>query len=418
MTPAYAGGDAVGPGDATCAAGAGTHVMRGVMPGADAWCLRARPRAQYTARLIFQGPGLRGRRGAARADRRGGGIPGHNWPLDLQFRREDPVKGRVLIIDDEPEIRRNLTIGLTQEGYTVVACPDGISAIHELNRASERGVGFHYLVTDIFMPDIDGLKILKVIKSQYPELPVLVITGFGDDRLKFTALSEKNTGYLDKPFEIPELVEALERLSPGTTTLKPSAAAADEGMRESVSAYLTLKITDPARSMEIYNELCRLSGVVSCHAVRGDVDIILLGQADGQAGIDALFGRVKAMPGVEVASVSAVERPKLDRDVNEFVDVYQKAVKTATQETAQKQPGTASYIIVDIDRDAIQQIFTTVFFIEEVIFCDVIDDGAKLVGMITGQGAVGRTPRIIEKISEIEGVLRVREAKVIKMLDD
>ncbi len=328
------------------------------------------------------------------------------------------MKGRVLIIDDEPEIRRNLTIGLTQEGYTVVACPDGISAIHELNRASERGVGFHYLVTDIFMPDIDGLKILKVIKSQYPELPVLVITGFGDDRLKFTALSEKNTGYLDKPFEIPELVEALDRLSPGTTTLKPSAAEPEAAIRESVSAYLTLKIGDAGRSMEIYNELARMPGIVSCHAVRGDVDIILLGQADSQAGIDALFSRVRAVPGVEVASVSAVERPKLDRDVNEFVDVYQKAVKTAAQETAQKQPGTASYIIVDIDRDAIQQIFTTVFFIEEVIFCDVIDDGTKLVGMITGQGAVGRTPRIIEKITEIEGVLRVREAKVIKMLDD
>ena len=328
------------------------------------------------------------------------------------------MKGRVLIIDDEPEIRRNLTIGLTQEGYTVVACPDGISAVHELNRASERGVGFHYLVTDIFMPDIDGLKILKVIKSQHPELPVLVITGFGDDRLKFTALSEKNTGYLDKPFEIPELVEALERLAPGTTTLKPSAGAVEEGTRESVSGYLTLKITDAARSMEIYTELSQMPGVVSCHAVRGDVDIILLGQADGQAGITALFDRVQAIPGVEVASLSPVERPKLDRDVNEFVDVYQKAVKTASQETARKQPGTASYVIVDIDPDAIQQIFTTVFFIEEVIFCDVIDDGTKLVGMITGQGAVGRTPRIIEKITEIEGVLRVREAKVIKMLDD
>lgn len=328
------------------------------------------------------------------------------------------MKGRVLIIDDEPEIRRNLTLGLTQEGYTVVACPDGISAVHELNRATERGVGFHYLVTDIFMPDIDGLKILKVIKSQYPELPVLVITGFGDDRLKFTALSEKNTGYLDKPFEISELVEALERLSPGTTTLKPPAEAAEEGTRESVSGYLTLKITDAARSMEIYTELSQMAGVVSCHAVRGDVDIILLGQADSQTGITALFDRVRAVPGVEVASVSSVERPKLDRDVNEFIDVYQKAVKTAAQETAQKQPGTASYVIVDIDPDAIQQIFTTVFFIEEVIFCDVIDDGKKLVGMITGQGAVGRTPRIIEKITEIEGVLRVREAKVIKMLDD
>ncbi len=330
------------------------------------------------------------------------------------------MKGRVLIIDDEPEIRRNLTIGLTQEGYTVVACPDGISAIHELNRASERGVGFHYLVTDIFMPDIDGLKILKVIKSQYPELPVLVITGFGDDRLKFTALSEKNTGYLDKPFEIPELVEALQKLSPGTTTLKPPSpeAVREETTRESVSAYLTLKITDPARSMDIYNHLCQMPGVESCHAVRGDVDIILLGQAESQAGIQELFERVKVLKGVELASMSPVERPKLDRDVNDFVDVYQKAVKSSSQETAKKQPGTSSYVIVDIDKDAIQQIFTTVFFIEEVIFCDVIDDGSKLVGMITGQGAVGRTPRIIEKISEIEGVLRVREAKVIKMLDD
>jgi DNA-binding Lrp family transcriptional regulator len=268
------------------------------------------------------------------------------------------------------------------------------------------------------MPDIDGLKILKVIKSQYPELPVLVITGFGDDRLKFTALSEKNTGYLDKPFEIPELVEALEKLATGTTTLKPSAAPDEAGMRESVSAYLTLKITDAARSMEIYNQLSQVPGIVSCHAVRGDVDLILLGQADSQAGIEALFAGIQNLPGIEVASLSAVERPKLDRDVNEFVDVYQKAVKTAAQESAHKQPGTASYIIVDIDQDAIQQIFTTVFFIDEVVFCDVIEGGSKLVGMITGQGAVGRTPRIIEKISEIEGVLRVREAKVIKMLDD
>jgi len=48
----------------------------------------------------------------------------------------------------------------------------------------------------------------------------------------------------------------------------------------------------------------------------------------------------------------------------------------------------------------------------------VIEGGTKLVGMITGRGAVGRAPRIIEKISQIDGVLRVREAKVIRMLED
>ena len=329
------------------------------------------------------------------------------------------MKGRVLVIDDEPEIRRNLTVGLTQEDFTVVACPDGISAVHELYRAREKGVGYDYLVTDIFMPDIDGLKILKVIKSQFPELPVLVITGFGDEALRFTALAEENTGYLDKPFEISELVAAMEKLSRGRTTLAPDkGGAADERPRESVSAYLTLRITQPERSLDVFHELSRIEGVESCDAVRGDVDIIILGQASSRAGIEALFQRVRAVPGVEVASVASVERPRIDRDVHEFIDIYQKAVKSGSQQVAQKQRGTTSYVIVDIDPAAIQQIFTTVFFIDEVVFCDVIENGSKLVGMITGSAAVGRTPRIIEKIGQIDGVLRVREAKVIKMLED
>lgn len=331
------------------------------------------------------------------------------------------MKARVLIIDDEPEIRRNLTIGLTQEDYGVVACPDGLSAIHELQAARERGIGFDYLVTDIFMPDIDGLKILKVVKNRFPDLPVLVITGFGDERLRLSVLSEHNTGYLDKPFEIPDLVAALEELSRGQTTLVPETSAAGEeelDTRESVSAYLMLRITDPERSMDIFSELYSMEEVRSCDAVRGDVDIILLAQATSQEGIDRLFERVAGMDGVEIASASRVEKPKLDREVNEFVEVYQKAVKQSAREDIRSRPGTTSYIIVDIDKHAIQQIFTTVFFTDEVVFCDVIDGGTRLVGMITGQGAMGRTPKVIEKLSRIDGVLRVRKAMVIKLMKD
>ena len=329
------------------------------------------------------------------------------------------MKGRVLIIDDEAEIRRNLTVGLTQEGYSVVACPDGISAIHELNAAREKGIGYDNLVTDIFMPDIDGLKILKVIKTQYPELPVLVITGFGDESLKLTALSEHNTGYLDKPFEISDLVEALEALSPGSTGVAEEAPAEEkpQEIRESVSAYLTIRITDHKRSMDIFNALYKMPGIHSCEAVRGDFDIIVLAQGASQEEIKKVFDSIEALKGVEILSLSEVERPKLDRDVDKFIDIYSKVVKQQTTVSPEKQPGTTSYIIVDIDKDAIQQIFTTVFFIDEVVFCDVIDDGTKLVGMITGQG-VGRTPRIMEKLNQIEGVLRVREATVVKLMED
>ncbi|MDZ7816560.1 MAG: response regulator [Planctomycetota bacterium] len=326
---------------------------------------------------------------------------------------------RVLIIDDESEIRRNLTFGLTQEGFSCTACPDGISAIHELHRSREKDEGYDYLVTDIFMPDIDGLKILKVIKNEFPDLPVLVITGFGDELLKETALAEHNTGYLDKPFEISDLVEALEELSPGTTTSEPTRAEDDEPVeiRESVSAYLTLRTTGEKDPMEVFKKLYFLEGVSSMDAVRGDMDMVLLVQADSEEKIEELVNQIKAVDGIEIASMSPVERPKLDRDIEEFIDIYKKSVKEGAQKHSSKLRGTTSYIIVDVDKEALQEIFTTVFFLDEVIFCDVVDEGNKLVGMINDVEPMGKTPRIIERLKQIDGVLRVKEAKIIKLID-
>jgi CheY-like chemotaxis protein len=330
------------------------------------------------------------------------------------------MKGRVLVIDDEAEIRRNLSVGLMQEDYEVVACPDGISAVHELNMAHEQGRSFDFLVTDIFMPDIDGLKILKVIKNQHPQLPVLVITGFGDEQLKFTALAEHNTAYLDKPFDIAELTRAMQELTPGATEESRAAGeqAASSSMRESISAYLTIRITDVQRSMDIFNRLHEMEGVQSCEAVRGDVDIIILGQAASEEGIQRLFDRVREVPGIEVVSESPVERPRLDRDVDEFIHVYEQEVKRQAQEGVARHTGTTSYVILDVEKEALQKIFTTVFFIDQILFCDVIDGGHKLVGMIQVPDSGNAARRIIEKLSAMEGVLRVREAKVIKLMEN
>jgi DNA-binding response OmpR family regulator len=329
----------------------------------------------------------------------------------------EDTKGRVLVIDDEPEIRRNLIFGLTQHGFEVVACPDGISAVHELERAGAEGAGYDFLVTDIFMPDIDGLKILKVIKSHFPDLPSVVITGFGDETLETTALAEPNTAFLDKPFEIHELVEALEGLPRGATTTT-TRREASPGITETMSAYLTVRITNNARSAQLFRELQDMPGVHSCHAVHGDVDVILLVQAPTAAGIQEIFQKVGAKAGLEVVSVSSVERPKLDRDIEDFVTSYRDAIRGGETPAGTSQRGTASYLMVDIDPSAIQQVFTTVFFIDDVIFCDVIDDGSRLVAMVTGQGAVGSVPEVLRKIDEIDGVLRVRQARIIQFLDD
>lgn len=325
---------------------------------------------------------------------------------------------KVLIIDDEAEIRRNLTFGLTQEGFTCTSCPDGISAIHELYRSREANEGYDYLISDIFMPDIDGLKILKVIKSEFPDLPVQIITGFGDEILEATALAEENTGFLDKPFEIPELVAALGKLKAGATTAVGGGGGGESGeSREVMSSYLSIRIDNPSQDMNAYQALYMMPGVVSCDAVNGDVDIIMLIQAGNEEEMAALQAKIAAVEGVEVVSASGVERPKLDKDVGDFLGIYRKAVKSTSQENLPKLSAPKSYVIVDIDKNSIQQVFTTLFFMDEVVFCDVIDDGTRLIGIITKSGAFGKTPRIVEKLNQIDGVLRVKEADIIKLME-
>jgi CheY-like chemotaxis protein len=318
----------------------------------------------------------------------------------------------VLVIDNDAGARRGITSGLTREGYDVTACSDGISAIRELENANEKERPYTHIVTDIFMPDIDGIGMLKAIKIRRPGLPVLVIAEFGGEALKSTVLSERDTAYLDKPFEFSDLVKTLDNLSAGSTAVAVKADAVTD-MREPAAAYLAIRITEPERSMEIFKELRGLEGVERCDAVLGDFDIIIVARGGSREEIGKLKERIGSLRDIEIVSAYDVAPLKLDREMDEFIRVYSQAVKARGAESL-RQPGRISYIFVNVDKEAIQRVFMAVFLSDEIVFCDVIEDGAVLVAMIVWRGAVGVTPRIIEKLGRIDGALRVREAAVIR----
>ena len=185
---------------------------------------------------------------------------------------------------------------------------------------------------------------------------------------------------------MPELMDALEKLTPSGTTADTAAGEPEKEtgqIRESLSSYITLRVTDQKKDIEAYRKLYSMEGIASCDAVHGDIDVVLLAQASSQEELQKVYDNVKAVEGVEIVSLSTVERPKLDRDVAQFIDIYKKAVKESAQDRLPRMRGTKSYVIVDIDKDAIQQVFTTLFFLDEVFFCDVVDDGTKLVGIIS-----------------------------------
>ena len=80
----------------------------------------------------------------------------------------------ILVVDDSPQMRMALKEAIQKLGHRVVACENGEEAIEKLHRH-----GFSLIVTDMKMPQMDGLTLLREVRRSVGNLPVLVITGFG-----------------------------------------------------------------------------------------------------------------------------------------------------------------------------------------------------------------------------------------------
>ena len=107
---------------------------------------------------------------------------------------------RILVVDDEPPIRKLLRMGLTAHGYEVVDAPNGRTALEMLAKKP------HLVILDLGLPDIDGLELLRRIRHQEEGLPIVVLSSRGDEAGKVAALDLGADDYVTKPFGMDELL--------------------------------------------------------------------------------------------------------------------------------------------------------------------------------------------------------------------
>ncbi len=117
-----------------------------------------------------------------------------------------PVSWKILLIDDEKDIREIIGITLEDAGYTVVYAPDGHTGLMLAARENPQIV-----ITDIKMPGLNGLEVLEKIKKLKPETEVIVTTGYGDVEKAVTALQYDASDFISKPIEDKTLHMALKR---------------------------------------------------------------------------------------------------------------------------------------------------------------------------------------------------------------
>jgi CheY-like chemotaxis protein len=111
---------------------------------------------------------------------------------------------RILVVDDDDEMRAILRRMLESEGYDVT---EQSRATHVLEAL--RNTPFDLVILDKEMPGLTGLDLLPVLRREFPRLPVVFVTAFGGRQVASTALRLGATSYLEKPFRLAQLRDAI-----------------------------------------------------------------------------------------------------------------------------------------------------------------------------------------------------------------
>lgn len=110
----------------------------------------------------------------------------------------------VLVVDDEPEILQLLELLLSRRGFSVKTALNGLEAISTLNAYDVK-----VLLTDLKMPALSGMKLIELVRMDFPEVKVLVFTGFGSLETETKALKMGVSRYFLKPLPVEELLSEL-----------------------------------------------------------------------------------------------------------------------------------------------------------------------------------------------------------------
>lgn len=168
---------------------------------------------------------------------------------------------RILVIEDEKRVRNFLLRKLESEGYTVDLAEDGPRGLARALRGP-----YDLVVLDLVLPRLDGLSVLKELKEECPELPVLILSGRGDLPTKLRGFELGARDYLAKPFSLEELLARVRvhlrahEHEAGSQHLRAAGLVLDVARREVVMGEMVVVLSD--REFRLLHTLVEHAGEV------------------------------------------------------------------------------------------------------------------------------------------------------------
>ncbi|HUJ68237.1 MAG TPA: response regulator [Syntrophorhabdales bacterium] len=333
------------------------------------------------------------------------------------------MEKKVLLIDDEASLRRSVSMGLMQKGYQTEPCENGMKALRTLETFKKKSIPLECAIVDVQLPDIDGLKLLKVIKFNYPQLPVIVITGFGSEVVAEEARAAD--AYLEKPFSMDDLAKVLAQMeAPAAQALQPEPPVKEsKATEQSKSAYALVTLDSSADLLSIYRKLYFHHDVLYCDAIRGDYDLALLLQAATTDEITNVVEKeIRAMEGVADVSLMAMDTPTFGDNVISLMGSVDEALGRDKEENVAApgqtaRTGVSSYVLLETEKEKMEAIYPALYFNDQVVNCDCTQGGFNVVLLVKGTSFGDIDSLIRNKLKTMDGVLRIKEYPIITLFE-
>ncbi len=121
------------------------------------------------------------------------------------------AKGKILVVDDEEDVRDVIKLHLEPEGYNIIEAEDGEKAISVL-RSEDNMINVGVILCDIRMPKVNGVECVDFLKKEAPGVPVVMVTGYPDTEMAISFLNKGVKDYLVKPVEKEKLLGVVGKM--------------------------------------------------------------------------------------------------------------------------------------------------------------------------------------------------------------
>ncbi|MBI2902030.1 MAG: sigma-54-dependent Fis family transcriptional regulator [Candidatus Methylomirabilis oxyfera] len=170
--------------------------------------------------------------------------------------------GRVLVVDDEQAMREFLTMLLEKQGHRVITAAEGAQALRFVEEQPP-----DLVISDLRMPNVDGIALLAGIRKQYPELPVILITAYASSASTIQAMRLGADDYITKPFRIEEI-----RLVVAKALARRRAKQPDRASQPAIPGEPQLNgiIGRSPKMIELYKLISKIAGLDSTVLITGE----------------------------------------------------------------------------------------------------------------------------------------------------